>query len=391
MKIALSTPGKFHTFDLARELSAHGVLSAVYSGYPRFKLRKEGLPSALIHTFPWVKAPLMAYPWSHRMPRSWMRQWQHLAATSFGNYVARNIQPCDVYVGLSGSSLGAGKKIQLQGGRYVCDRGSAHISTQDYLLREEHMRWDIPFSGIDSRAIDIEETEYARADIITVPSTFARLSFIERGLPDSKLRVLSYGVNLARFQPVAKPATNGFDVLFVGGMSLQKGVQYLIQAFQKINHAAKTLTFVGVPSPELISVFRSRGLWPRNTQVLGHVPQVELKKILSRSHVLVLPSIQEGMAMVMAQAMACGCPIVASRNSGACDLFVDGEQGFIVPIRDVNVLTERLQHLADKPHERDEMGQKALMLTQKIGGWREYGQNALAIYRSLTSSLESKS
>lgn len=390
MRIALSTPGKFHTFDLARELHAHGVLSAVYSGYPRFKLGKEGLPSALIHTFPWVKGPLMANPWGHRIPPSWMRQWQHWAATSFGKYVARNIQPCDVYVGLSGSSLDAGKKIQVHGGRYVCDRGSAHIRTQDYLLREEHARWDMPFSGIDSRAIDTEETEYAQADLITVPSTFARHSFIEHGLPANKLRLLSYGVNLSRFQPVDKPATNCFDVLFVGGMSLQKGVQYLIQAFQKINHAAKTLTFVGVPSPDLIAMFRNRGMWPLNTRVLGHVPQVELKKIMSRSHVLVLPSIQEGMAMVMAQAMACGCPIIASRNTGAEDLFVDSQQGYIVPIRDVNALTERMQRLAERPHEREEMGRKALILTQKIGGWHEYGQNALAIYRSLTSRLESE-
>ena len=380
MKIALSAVGKFHTFDLARELHARGALSGIFTGYPRFKLRNEGLPQALIHTFPWVLGAYMAFPWKHRLPCSVIQQWENFIAVTSGNWVARNLPACDLYVGLSGSTLPAGKKAQARGARYVCDRGSSHIRVQEQLLREEHDLWGLPFSGIDPRAIAREEGEYDAADCITVPSGFVRRSFLSQGVPFEKIRLLPYGVNLSRFQPVAEPADGRFDVLFVGGMSLRKGVQYLVQAYKKLNHPEKSLTFVGAPSQELIALLTSRGLWPSDARVLGHMPQTELKSLLSRSHVMVLPSIEDGFGMVMAQAMACGCPVVASRNTGGEDLFSDGHEGFIVPIRDADALAARLQQLADQPELRAAMGRRALERVQSLGGWSDYGQKAMAIY-----------
>lgn len=383
MKVALSTIGKFHTFDLARELNAREALAAIFTGYPRFKLRNEGLPQELIRTFPWVQGPYMAFRWKNRLPHSIVRQWEHLSAISFGSHVARNLPECDLYAGLSGSSLPAGKKAHQRGARYVCDRGSAHIRIQDRLLREEHDRWDMPFPGIDPRTINREEAEYYEADCITVPSGFVLRSFLSQGIHTQKLRLLPYGVNLSRFQQVAEPAKGRFNILFVGGMSLRKGVQYLVQAYQKISHPAKSLTFVGTPSQELVAMLKIRGLWPTDVNVLGHVPQTELKNLMSRSHVLVLPSIEEGLALVQAQAMACACPVIASCNTGGEDLFSDGREGYIVPIRDVDALAEKLQYLADHPEARATMGQLALERVQGIGGWHGYGEKAMAIYREV--------
>jgi glycosyltransferase involved in cell wall biosynthesis len=352
----------------------------MFTGYPHFKLKNEGVPQALIHTFPWINTPYMAFPWKHSLPNSVIQQWEYFSATIFGAWVAGNLPECDLYVGLSGSSLPAGKKSHQRGARYVCDRGSAHIWVQDQLLREEHELWGLPFAGIDSRTIAHEEAEYAEADCITIPSIFAFRSFIEQGISAEKLRLLPYGVNVSRFQPVAEPAVGRFDILFVGGMSLQKGIQYLVQAYQKINHPAKSLTFVGSPSQELIALLQVRGLWPSDAKVLGHMPQTELKNIMSRSHVLVLPSIQDGFGMVMAQAMACGCPVIASQNTGGEDLFSDGIEGITVPIRDVDALADRLQYLAGHPDERSVMGQRALKRVLNIGGCRDYGEKAMTIY-----------
>lgn len=380
MKVALSTVGKFHTFDLARELHARGALAGIFTGYPQFKLRNEGLPKPLIHSFPWVHGAYMAFPWKHRLPRSVVRQWEHVNAVTFGAWVARTLPPCDLYVGLSGSTLPAGKAAHRRGASYVCDRGSAHIRVQDQLLREEHALWGVKYSGIDTRNLSREEAEYAEADCITVPSGFVLRSFLGQGVPADKLRLLSYGVNLSRFQPVATPAEGRFDVLFVGGMSLRKGVQYLVQAYNKLDHPAKSLTFVGAPSQELIALLAARGLWPADARVLGHMPQTELKGLMSRSHVMVLPSIEEGLAMVQAQSMACACPVIASRNTGAEDLFSDGQEGFIVAVREVDALAERLQQLADQPDLRAAMGQRSLQRVQGLGGWSDYGQNAMRIY-----------
>lgn len=383
MRIALSTPGKFHTFDLARELYARNALAAVFTGYPSFKLKNENVPQEIIRTFPWLQSSYMAFPWKQHLPRSVIQQWEHLTAATFGNWVAKSLPECDLYVGLSGSGLPAGKKAHQQGAAYVCDRGSAHIRVQDQLLREEHALWDMPFVGIDPRAIAREEAEYAEADLVTVPSIFAYRSFIKQSISAEKLRLLPYGVDVSRFQPVAEPAVGQFDILYVGAMSLQKGIQYLVQAYQKINHPNKSLTFVGAPSQELIQMLKMRNLWLPDTKVLGHMPQTELKNIMSRSHVLVLPSVQDGFGMVMAQAMACACPVIASCNTGGEDLFTDGDEGYIVPIRDVDVLAERMQQLADKPEERAVMGKRALARVQVLGGWNSYGEKAMAIYDGL--------
>ena len=386
MRVALSTVGKFHTFDLARELHARGVLAGIYTGYPRFKLRQEGLPQELIHTFPWVNGAYMAARWKHRLPRPVLQQWEHINSVTFARWVERSLPECDLYVGLSGSSLRAGRRARRLGVRYVCDRGSSHIRVQDRLLREEHALWGMPFSGIDSRIIEREEAEYAEADCITVPSRFVLRSFVEQGLAESRLRLLPYGVNLSRFQPVASPHAGRFDVLFVGGMSLRKGVPYLVKAYKELSHPAKSLTFVGAPALDLIAQLRTRGLWPEDAKVVGHVPQAQLKNLMSRSHVMVLPSIEEGLAMVQAQAMACACPIIASRNTGCEDLFDDGVEGFIVPARDARALTERMQRLADAPALRSTIAQRALDRVQRMGGWSEYGGHALSVYRAVVAA-----
>lgn len=110
MKVALSTIGKFHTFDLARELYTKGALSGILTGYPRFELRDEKLLQELIRAFPFVHGPYMAFPWRGRIGRRWLKQGEYLDQWSFGTFAARNLPECDIYVGLSGSPCAPGRK-----------------------------------------------------------------------------------------------------------------------------------------------------------------------------------------------------------------------------------------------------------------------------------------
>ena len=75
-----------------------------------------------------------------------------------------------------------------------------------------------------------------------------------------------------------------------------------------------------------------------------------------------------------------GCPVIGSENTGAPDLVEDGADGFVVPIRHVDALAERLQFMADDPIERAAMGRSALAKAQGFGGWHAYGEKAMAIY-----------
>ena len=90
--------------------------------------------------------------------------------------------------------------------------------------------------------------------------------------------------------------------------------------------------------------------------------------------------------MVMAQAMACGCPVIASNHSVGEDLITDGLEGFITSIRDVPSLNDRLQQMIDQPELRNEMSIKALEKVQKIGGWHNYGEQAMKIYSEVISA-----
>ncbi len=377
MRVVISTTSKFHAFDLAREMHARHALSCIFTGYPRFKLRNEGLPRHLVHAFPYVHATCMALS---RIGLLRTIAWEYFDFVTFDNYVASHLPPCDVFVGQSGSSLLTGRTARNRGIRYICDRGPAHIRAQDELLREEHQRWGVPFTGIDPRVIEREESEYSESDRITVASTFSLRTFLERGIPADKIRKINYGVNLSEFYPTGAPDPKRFDVLFAGTVSLQKGVPYLLQAFRKLRHPRKSLTFAGWPGRHLLGILRQHGLSLSEVRVVGHIPKNELKHLMSRSHVLVLPSIQDGFGLVLAEAMACGCVVIGTPHTGAPDLVTEAENGFVVPIRDSDALATRLQFLADHPELRDQMGRNAIARVNSHGGWREFGEKALSIY-----------
>jgi alpha-maltose-1-phosphate synthase len=110
-----------------------------------------------------------------------------------------------------------------------------------------------------------------------------------------------------------------------------------------------------------------------NVTWVGTVPQLELKKWMSRSHVMVMPSLDEGMALVQGQALACGCPVIATTASGGSDLLTDGVEGFIVPIRDPEALCDRMRLLAEDPALQQRMSEAALRRVRSLGGWQKYG------------------
>jgi len=369
MQVVLSTSGRFHTFDLARQLHKRGNLKTVFSGYPLFKLRREGLPRELVKTFPWLHAPIM-----YLNPRSgWLkREWAWQDSIWFDRFVAANLPECDVFHGLSGSALRSGTIAKKRGAQYICDRGSSHIRFQDEILREEYKMQGLAYPGIDPRVVDAEEAEYDLADAITVPSHFAKDTFAGNGVNREKLHVIPYGVELTRFCPVASPPEGEFRVLFAGKISVRKGIRYLLEAYEGLLHPGKKLILAGGIEDTIEPSLRKL----RHRQdilFMGHLQQRQLSKVMSESHVLVLPSVEDGFGLVQAQAMACGCPVIASTNTGASDLFLSELEGFVVPIRNSDAIQYRLQRLADNPQLQFSMSRRALDRVAALGGWDCYG------------------
>ncbi len=383
MKIVLGCIGRFHHFDLARQLQERGALERIFSGYPRWKLRDEGLPPAKIATFPWLQTLYMARGRLRLNSLTLERELAWWCNSTFDRHLARNLPECDVLVTLSGCGLAAGREQKRRGGRWVCDRGSSHIAFQHEILVEEYARWGQVFRGVDPRVLTKEAAEYADADLVTVPSSFAHRSFIAKGVPAEKVRLVPYGVDLQRFRPLAEPAKDVFQVLFVGQVSLRKGVPYLLEAFRALQHPRKQLTIIGSVQPEIQPFLHNL---EGEIVVLGPRPQEEVKQWMSRSHVMVLPSIEEGLATVQGQAMACGCPVIGTDHSGAEDLFTDNVEGFIVPIRNAEAIRDKLERLAGDPGLRARMSEAGLLRVSTLGGWRKYGDDYIEVITRMARS-----
>jgi glycosyltransferase involved in cell wall biosynthesis len=384
MQIVQTTFGVFHSFELAHQLHQRQWLRKIYTTWPWARIQREGLPRELVGTFPYIHTPdyllgrTRLYPVAaeHRM-----RRWN---AVAFDAWTSRVIPECDALIAISGTSLNTGALVQSRGGKFLCDRGSSHHRFQEQIVREEHARWGVLHKQEAPGVIERDEALYAIADAITVPSTFAARTFVQLGVPAEKLHVIPYGVRLERFQPTGSaPDIRGrFEILFAGHVSLRKGIPYLLQAFARVQHPHKRLRIAGAIDARLEAIL-SR--FPtEHVEFLGPVPQARLPELFSTSHLLVLPSIEEGLALVQAQAMACGCPVLASTNTGAEDLFTDERDGFIVPIRDVDVLVDRMERLIQQPGLQTRLSEASLNRVKALGGWDYYGDRWAQLLRTLT-------
>jgi glycosyltransferase involved in cell wall biosynthesis len=368
--------GRFHHFHLARQLERHQILCNIYTGYPRFKLADEhGIPTSKIHSFPWLQAPYMALSRFNFLSTKWLKpELAWLAHETLDIYVASKLKDSNILIALSGSGLHSGKQIQENGGIHICDRGSSHIRYQDELLADEYERYGSRWPGIDPRSIAKEEAEYEQANWVCIPSQFCYDTFIAQGYPAAKLLKISYGARLERFYPDLGDSNmnaDEFRILFVGGAGPRKGFLDLLKAFERFRHTGKRLLLIGSLDTEakaaLSQINQSR------ITVLGSVANSKLREYYSQSAVFVLPSIEEGLSMVIGEAMACACPIIATTNTGASELITEGVEGFIVPIRSPELIADRLQQLADQPELRERMGLAALSRVQKMRGWDDYG------------------
>lgn len=376
MKVVISAPSKYHFFELGRELHDRGYLQALLTGYPRFKLMREN-----------ELAPyLRCYPHFHLLYRAIStftgHEFDYIDRTVFDWLTSKTLPECDVFMGIAASSLWTGKVAKRRGAAYIVDRPCSHIVVQNRLMQEEAKLEGIRLKEIDPRIIQREVEEYETADLVTVPSKFAYNSFLEMGYPKEKLRIIPYGVDTNKFKPVGSPNPDSFDVLYVGLSSLRKGTPHLLRGFIGMRHPKKTLKIVGYATAEVRPMLlQAARRFP--IDITGHLPQDKLRDHMSSSHVLVLPSVEDGYGLVMIQAMACGCPVIASENTGANMVVTDGVEGFIVPARDDEALKCRLQQLADDPELRARMSAAALKKAQTMHGWSAYGDAIIDMFREL--------
>ena len=376
--VAIHTLGVFHSFELARALDQRDMLAYVLSPFPWARLKREGLPRSRVRNWPWLATPYMLLHRYEFNPPVLMRALEGMGTVGLrrrGASLLRQHAEVDTLIALAGAGRGPGQLIQTRGGRWICDRGSTHIRYAERVLAEEFARWGVDHKPHNEAPAREEVEEYEAADYITVPSHFAMRTFVQEGVAAEKLRVLPYGVRLENFRPAPQPPASSVDgdfkVLFAGALCLRKGVPYLLEAFAALKHPRKRLRMAGLMQHDLRQLLDR--LPKENVEFLGHQSQAELVRLMQESHCMVLPSLEEGLALVQGQALACGCPIIATPNTGAEDLFTDGVEGMLVPPQSVEGLTEAMQRLAENPQMQLQMREAALQRVEALGGWARYG------------------
>jgi glycosyltransferase involved in cell wall biosynthesis len=381
MRVCIGSPGRFYTFDLARQMERLGHLAHMYTGYPRFKV--DRLPREKVSTCPWLIGTSMA------LGRLGLLDWltprlDYPAAVSFDHWTAARLEQCDVFHCLSQFGLGSHRLARERyGALTVCDRGSTHMLHQCRIMAEEFDRLGVPFRPTNPRLVERELAEYEFCDIIFVPSELAYRTFLEHGVSASKLRKNPFGADPGLFRPVPKQ-DDIFRVVYVGTLSIRKGIPYLLEALAGLRLPKFELWLIGTPLAET-RPFLAR--YEGGFSHLGVIPHTELYRYYSQGSVFVMASIEEGLAMVQAQAMACGLPVVATTNTGAEDLFTDGVEGFIVPIRDPEAIRERVLMLYRDRELRDQMARAAIERVRSIGGWNDYGHRAARFYREALAEM----
>src|SRR5580658_8954014 len=185
MKVAVASAGPFHAFDLARQMERPDHLQHLYTAYPSWRV--DGMPKEKVSAVPWLMAPAMV---ANRFGFNRVRDGLNFPMIeTFDRWMAERLAPCDVFHCLSSFGLQSHRAARSRHGALtVCDRGSAHIEYQNEIIRDEFARFGTTYPGIDSRLVERELEEYESCDLISVLSTYALGTFIDRGVPRAKLR-----------------------------------------------------------------------------------------------------------------------------------------------------------------------------------------------------------
>jgi glycosyltransferase involved in cell wall biosynthesis len=269
-----------------------------------------------------------------------------------------------------------------RGLRRVYDLPIAYWETSRRLLREEAERypeWEPTLGATrdSDEKLARKTRELELAELVICPSEFVRGS-----LPPNHSKptvVIPFGSPTPEQELSRSEAApdRPLRVLFAGTLSQRKGLADLFLAMKLLDSKSIELVVMG-------SVMRPLQWYRQFADFVYERPRphAEVLGLMQTCDVLVLPSIVEGRALVQQEAMACGLPVIATRNAGADDLIVSGETGFLIPIRSPQAVAERIDWFASNRSDARGMGIAAQARAREVT-WSGYGEKVVASVREL--------
>jgi len=232
----------------------------------------------------------------------------------------------------------------------------------------------------NAQVLRVEEEEYRLADCLLCPSDFVVRTFLDQGFSRGKLARHIYGFDEKIYFPDPKPRDphRGLTMLFAGVCAVRKGLHYALDAWlQSPARLDGTFLIAGEFLPAYAKRLSSL-LAHRSVKVLGH--RNDVPELMRTSDIMILPSIEEGSALVCGEAIASGCvPLVSDASSGICEHM---ENSLVHQVGDVITLAKHITLL----HQ-----DRALLARLRTAGlrgapeitWTATGQKLLRLYQSV--------
>jgi starch synthase len=261
----------------------------------------------------------------------------------------------------------------------------------------------------------VEKTAFEGADRVIAVSDGMRRDILAAypSLDPAKVTVVYNGIDLDRWQPLEdddRARALGVDpdrpaVVFVGRITRQKGLPYLLRAARLLPKEVQVVLCAGAPDTPEIMAEVTRGVEQLQEERDGVVwidkllSNEDLRIVLSASTVFVCPSIYEPLGIVNLEAMACGLPVVGTATGGIPEVIVDGVTGRLVPIDQatdgtgtptdpdafVAALGAALIEVVSDPERAELMGSAGRLRAETDFSWTSIAEQTREIYRSLTA------
>lgn len=206
------------------------------------------------------------------------------------------------------------------------------------------------------------------------------------GVPDSLITVIPNGVDTTLFKPPSQPREQ--LILYVGTLIQRKGVNYLLEAMAQVTRRFPSfrLAIVG-EGPEESALKQSANQLGIAGQVTFVGPQSpeQVRQWMQRAMLFVLPSLEEGLGVVLLEALACGTPIVASQVGGIPDV-VTPDVGRLVPAARPEALAEAINQLLADQSLWASMSHKARERATGCYDWQQIARRFEVIYKEIAAA-----
>ena len=314
--------------------------------------------------------------------------WQSVDRTA-ARYLRANAGPENIRAAYcyEDCALETFRAAKEQGVRCVYDLPIAYFETAQKLLKEEAERypdWEPTLVGTRDSAEKLarKAQELELAELVVCPSAFVFDSLPKHARTSKRGLVVPFGSpSVDVQQPRSDTADRPLRVLFAGSMTQRKGLADLFEAMKLLKSQTVELVVLGSLLRPL-EWYRDRF---RHFTYEPPRPHPEVLRLMRSCDVFVLPSIVEGRALVQQEAMACGLPLIATKNAGGDDLIDEEKTGFLVPIRSPEAIAEKISWCAANRGSISGMGIAAQRRAAELT-WRGYGEKVLAAVRSLTGT-----